>query len=224
MAFSCSYSAITRPNLPELSFVTHCGLFRYKRLLFRVNSASEQYQHEIQTALARIDGQENISDDIIVHGKDQAEHDARLELVIKRLGERRFTLKAAKCQFRMDKLTFVGMVLPANGISCAADKVEAVTSAREPQNVSETRSFLGLVNYCGRFIPDLATISEPLRRLTKAGTPLVFGKEQKEAFEELKKRLSSAETLGVFRQRCPNASNRRCEPRWAGSRFDTDAQ
>ena len=86
------------------------------------------------------------------------------------------TLNAAKCQFSMDKLTFVGMVLSANGISCAADKVEAVTSAREPQNASEIRRFLGLVNYCGRFIPDLATISEPLRRLTKVGTPFLFGK------------------------------------------------
>ena len=92
------------------TLVTHCGLFRYKRLLFGVNSASEQYQHEVQTALAGIDGQENISDDIIVHGKDQAEHDARLELVIKRLGERGLTLNAAKCQFSMDELTFVGMV------------------------------------------------------------------------------------------------------------------
>ena len=44
-----------------ITFVKHCGLFRYKRLLFGVNSASEQYQHEIQTALATIDGQENIS-------------------------------------------------------------------------------------------------------------------------------------------------------------------
>jgi len=56
--------------------------------LFGGNSASEQYQHEIQIALAGIDGQENISDDTIVHGKDQAEHDARLETVIERLGER----------------------------------------------------------------------------------------------------------------------------------------
>ena len=51
------------PDLREITFVTHCGLFRYKRLLLGVNSASEQYQHEIPTALARIDGQENISDD-----------------------------------------------------------------------------------------------------------------------------------------------------------------
>ena len=192
------------PDSREITmFVTDCGLFRYKRLLFGVNSVSEQYQHEIQTALAGIDGQENISDDIIVHGKDQAEHDANLELVIKRLGERGLILNAAKCQLSMDKLTFVGMVLSANGISCAADKVEAVTNAREPQSASETRSFLGLVNYCGCFIPDLATISEPLRRLTKAGMPFVFGKEQKEAFMALKKRLSNSETSGYFDKDTP---------------------
>ena len=192
------------PDSREITtFVTHCGLFRYKRLLFGVNSASEQYQYEIHTALAGIDGQENISDDIIVHGKDEKEHDIRLEGVIKRLGERGLTLNATKCQFSMDKLTFVGMVLSGNGISCAAEKVAAVTNAGEPQNASDTRSFLGLVNYCEGFIPDLATISEPLRRLTKAGTPFAFGNEQKEAFEELKRRLSSAETLGYFDKDAP---------------------
>ena len=89
-----------------------------------------------------------------MHGKDQAKHDANLDLVSKRAWRAWIEPNAAKCQFSMDKLPFVGMVLSANGISCAAGKVEAVTSAREPQNTSETRSFLGLANYCGRFIPD----------------------------------------------------------------------
>lgn len=122
-----------------------------------------------------------------MHGREQAEHDARLELVIKRLGERGLILNAAKCQFSIEKVTFVGMILSANGISCTVDKIGAVTSARETQNVSETRS---LILDCGRFIPGLATISEPLRCLTNAETQFVFRKEEKEVFEELKKRLS----------------------------------
>ena len=88
------------PDSREIStFATHCGLLGYKRLLFGVNSASEQYQHEIQTALAGIDGQENISDDIMVHGKDQAEHNARLARMIidKRLGKCGLILNSAKC-------------------------------------------------------------------------------------------------------------------------------
>ena len=192
------------PESREITtFATHCGLFRYKRLLFGVNSASEQYQYEIQTALAGIEGQENISDDIIIHGRDQKEHDLRLEKVIVRLKERGLTLNAEKCQFSMDKLTFFGMVLSGNGISCTEEKVKAVKEAREPRTVSETRSFLGLVNYCGRFIPDLATVSEPLRRLAKSGTPFVFGGEQKKAFQELKEWLACAETLGYFDKDAP---------------------
>ena len=95
----------------------------------------------------------------------------------------------------MDKLTFFGMVLPGNGVSCTEEKVKAVKEAQEPQTVSETRSFLGLVNYCARFRPDLATVSEPLHCLTKSGTPFVFEGEQKKAFRELKERLAYAETL-----------------------------
>ena len=127
--------------------------------MFGVNSASEQYQYDVQTALAGIEGQENISDDIIVPGKDQKEHDLWLEKVIMRLKERGLALNAEKCQFSMDKLTFFGMVLSGNGISCTEEKVNAVKEAREPRTVSVTRSFLRLVNYCGRFIPDLATVS-----------------------------------------------------------------
>ena len=67
------------------TFVTHKGLYRYKRLLFGVSSASEQYQHEISTALAGIEGVDNISDDIIVHGPDQTTHDQRLHKTMQRL-------------------------------------------------------------------------------------------------------------------------------------------
>lgn len=135
-----------KPDSREITmFVAYFGLFRCKKLLFGINSASGQY---VQSALTGIDGQKNISDDIIVNGKEEAGHDARLELVIKRLRECGLILNVAKCQFSMDKLTFIRMVLLAKRISCAADKVEAVTSVREPQNVLETRSFLGLLNYC----------------------------------------------------------------------------
>ena len=136
--------------------------------MFGVNFASKQYHYEIQTAVTGIEGQENISDEIVVQGKDQKEHDLQLEKAIVRLKERGLTPIAEKCQFSMDKLTFFGMVLSGNGLSCTEEKVKAVKEAREPRTVSETRSFLGLVNYRGRFIPDLATVSEPLRCLTKS--------------------------------------------------------
>ena len=78
------------------TFATHKGVFRYKRLLFGVCSASEQYQQEISKVLAGIEGAQNISDDVIVHGADQEMHDKRLHAVLRRLRERGLTLNREK--------------------------------------------------------------------------------------------------------------------------------
>ena len=74
------------PESREITtFATPDGLFRYKRLLFGVCSASEQYQYEIASALAGIEGVENISDDIVVHGPGTETHNRRLHQTIERL-------------------------------------------------------------------------------------------------------------------------------------------
>ena len=175
------------------TFVTHKGLFRYRRLMFGITSAPEKYQQVIQQVLQDCSGTANISDDIIIYGPNTAEHDKRLEKVLTRLRDRGLTLNKEKCVFHMPKLTFMGLVLSRQGIGSTEEKVKAVNEACEPQSVSEVKSFLGLVNFNARFIPDLATVAEPLRRLTKKGEPFVFGPEQKTAFAELKRRLTQAE-------------------------------
>ena len=81
----------------------------------------------------------------------------------------------------MSELTFMGHVLSSRGVGVAAEKVKVVVEAREPESFSEVRSFLGLVNYSGRLIPVLATLSEPLRRLTKKDVVFQWGLEQPEA-------------------------------------------
>ena len=180
------------------TFITHCGLFQYKRLMFGVRSAPEVYQHVIQLALSDCEGVANISDDILVHGKTTKEHDERLKRVLEKLKEKNLTLNAEKCKFHMTKLVFMGLMLTTKGIGPTEEKVKAIVEARERQNVSEVRSFLGLANYNARFIPDFATVTEPLRRLTKKGVCFKFGGEQRKAFNELRSRLASAETLGYF--------------------------
>lgn len=56
------------------------------------------------------------------------------------------------------------------GITPMKDKVAAIQKFREPVNLEETRSFLGLINYVGKFIPDLALVTETLRKITRMGT------------------------------------------------------
>ena len=103
----------------------------------------------------------------------------------------------------MNRLVFMGMLLTEKGIGPTEDRVKAILEAREPQNVSELRSFLGLANYSSRFIPHFATLTEPLRRLTKKDAPYAFGKEQRTAFQILKQRMADAGKLAYFDKNAP---------------------
>ena len=173
-------------------------MYRYKRLLFGVCSASEQYKHEISTVLAGITGAENISDDIVVHGADQESPDRSLHAVLERLQVCGLTLNPEKCQYNMNRIVFMGMLLSDKRIRPTSERGKAVTEARAPQTTAELRSFLGLVSYSSRFIPHFPTISEPLRKLTKKDVPFIFGAEQQASFQALKDSLSRATTLSIL--------------------------
>jgi hypothetical protein len=97
----------------------------------------------------------------------------------------------------------MGILLTDKGIGPTTERVRAIAEAREPESASEVRSFLGLVSYSSRFIPDFATVSEPLRRLIKKDTEFVFGEEQRKAFSELKGALAKAGTLALFDKDAP---------------------
>lgn len=149
------------------TFSSHVGLRRYKRLSFGISSAAEVFQNTLSTALEGLRGVRNISDDIIVFGENQLEHDKNLEAVFKRLSERNLILNKDKCEFNKSQLEFYGYVFGANGISADPRKVDAIKTAEIPKNVSEVRSFLGMTNYVERFILNYSTITAPLRDLTK---------------------------------------------------------
>ena len=124
------------PDLDSRSittFTTHCGLYRYKRLMFGISSAPEVYQYVIQQALQNCEGVANISDDIIIHARNNEEHGKRLQRVLERLKEKNLTLNAEKYRFHMTQMVFMGLVLTNNDIGPAKDKVKAIVDAREPE-------------------------------------------------------------------------------------------
>lgn len=113
------------PEYREITtFATPDDLFWYKRFLFGVCSTSEQYQHEIASALAGIEGVENILDDIVVHGPDPETHKRWRHQAIERLQECGLTLNTEKCLFNTDRLAFMGMLLSEKRIGPTADRVK----------------------------------------------------------------------------------------------------
>lgn len=103
-----------------------------------------------------------------------------------------------KCAFGVSELDFLGHHISEAGISPSQTKVNAVSSFRPPTCESEVRSFLGLANYLNKFIPDLATVAEPLRNLTKKETKFEWSAAHETAFQTIKTRIASATTLGFF--------------------------
>ncbi|XP_057305378.1 uncharacterized protein K02A2.6-like [Hydractinia symbiolongicarpus] len=156
------------------AFITHKGIFRYKRLIYGISSAFEHFQKNIEMVIADCEGAKNISDDIFIWGKTQAEHDRNLDKVLRNLSENGLRVNPEKCEFSKNKILFSGYTLTTDGISPDPSKVTAVNKFKTPTTSTEVRSFLGLVNYCSQFIKDYSTLSAPLRKLTKKNTPFIW--------------------------------------------------
>ncbi len=77
-------------------------------------------------------------------------------------------------------------------------KVEAIKGAPAPMNVTQLRSFLGLVNYYGKFLANLSTILAPVHKLLRKGVRWVWGDEQKKDFQEVKTQSQSQSLLVHF--------------------------
>ena len=95
--------------------------------------------------------------------------------------------------------------MSAKVIGPTEGRIRAEVDARQPENVHELRTSieLGLVNNSARFIPQYATVSDPLRRLTRKDMPFVFGSGQIAAFETLSEELAKAMKLSHFDIRAP---------------------
>lgn len=159
-------------------FATDDGIFQYKRLSFGINAAPEKYQHIITQSVAGLKGVANIANDLVVHGHNGEEHDQNLIKVLERLEGKNLTLNADKCTFCITKLVFMGLLLTKHGIGPTEEKVKVIVELSQPQSPSEVRSFLGLVGFSARFIPDFATTADPLRKIARKGETFVWNEEQ----------------------------------------------
>ncbi len=174
---------------------THKGLFRYTRLPYGVSSAPGIFQRVMEGLLKSIPGVVVYMDDILVTGPSDQEHLASLEEVLQRIESVGLRLKKSKCFFMQRSVVFLGHLVDAQGLHPLPEKVQAVREAREPRNVSELRSYLGLLTYYSRFLPNMASILTPLYFLLRKSTPWKWSGKEREAFRASKKLLLSADVL-----------------------------
>ena len=131
-------------------------------------------------------------DDILVTGADDDEHFHNLEEVLVRLRNYGIRVKSSKCSFFQGSVEYLGHKITSEGLHTTTKKVDAVHLAPAPKNQRELRSFLGLLHYYGKFMPNLATLIHLLNSLLKTNAPWNWSKECEQAFNEAKDKLTSA--------------------------------
>ena len=108
-----------------------------------------------------------------------------------------------KCKFFEDSVEYLGQVVSREGIQPSDKKVEAILKVQPPADLSELRSFLGMVNHYGKFIQFLADRSAPLNRLLRKDTPWKWTNECQKCFEEIKEALTSMKVLAHYDSKLP---------------------
>ncbi len=184
------------------TFSTPFGRFRFNRLPFGLVVSQDIFQKHLDAAFEGLNGVTGIADDTFVYGSSEEEHDKNLTELMERAQEKGVVFNKDKLQFKCKEVSFFGHSWTPQGIKPDNKKVSAILDMKPPEDVKNLRSFLGLVSYLTRYSGCLATLSSPLRDLTKQDTVYSWGPEHDRAFNEVKKEVSS---LGVLRYFDPEA-------------------
>nr|XP_037268801.1 uncharacterized protein K02A2.6-like [Rhipicephalus microplus] len=194
---SAYHQVLLHPDSRDLTaFITHEGLFRFKRVCFGLASAPAAFHKMMATILDGCPSVLFYIDDVIVFGKS-AEHLLNLTKVLQNIKHAGLKLND-KCLFDVPELSFLGHKVTAQSISPLPEKVDLVVNTPVPTDVAALRSFLGLVEYYSKFVPRLAQVVEPMRVLLRKNEPFIWSAEADSSFRRVKEMLSPSTVLHMF--------------------------
>nr|XP_049466943.1 uncharacterized protein K02A2.6-like [Anopheles coluzzii] len=174
-----------------LTINTHRGLFQFNRLAPGVKSSPGAFQRLVDGMIADIPGVRTFLDDAIIFGKTWEAHKQSLDTFLQRLKEYGFHVKLEKCHFYQTEIVYLGHVVDRNGIRPDPEKLKTIASIPAPTNISELRSFLGAVNFYGRFVRNMHELRHPLDQLLRKDTKWKWNSDCQTSFEKFKKVLQS---------------------------------
>ncbi|XP_013147927.1 PREDICTED: uncharacterized protein K02A2.6-like [Papilio polytes] len=182
---------------------THRGLYRYNRLVYGLASSPGIFQRIMCNLFRGIPNVEIFLDDVIIGGKTLREHLDALREVFSRLHSAGLKLKASKCIFLVDEVRYLGYIISREGIKTDPSKIEAIVKIPRPSNITELRSFLGILNFYGKFVRNMSDRLVPLYELLKKRSEWYWSADCEKSFLEIKKILCSVDTLAHYNPQKP---------------------
>ena len=186
-------------DIHKTAVTTPFGLFEFLRMPFGLRNAAQTFQRFIDQVLRGLSFCYAYIDDLLIASANPEEHKHHLRLVLQRLSDHGIVINPAKSVLGVDQLDFLGHQVDADGIKPLDEKVQAIRDFPKPASHRKLREFLGLINFYHRFIPNCATILEPLNHLLatpKEGTKdIALNEEATAAFITIKDTLANVTLL-----------------------------
>eukprot|EP00096_Caligus_rogercresseyi_P008633 TRINITY_DN2783_c0_g1_i6.p1 TRINITY_DN2783_c0_g1~~TRINITY_DN2783_c0_g1_i6.p1 ORF type:complete len:1211 (-),score=137.53 TRINITY_DN2783_c0_g1_i6:1226-4822(-) len=178
-----------------LTINTPIGLLRYNVLPYGLATAPAIVQAAQEKLFGDIPNVKIYIDDLLVFSSSMEEHMATLKQVYSRIREAGARLNKDKCIFASPELTYLGFKVSEQGRSLDPELVRPLLEFPTPSSPSEVKSFLGLVNFYGHFVKDLAAMAYPLTELTKDRAEFKWQDDERNSFAAIKKSVTDAPCL-----------------------------
>jgi len=137
-------------------------------------------------------------DDILIYSRTLKEHKQQVRKVLQKLNEAGLFIKPEKCEFSVQKTTFLGFIILEEGLEMDPEKVNAVLNWETPKSVKDIQCFLAFANFYRRFIHRYSHLCQPLFNLLCKDVPFVWDAVCEQVLDSLKKAFTSAPILRHF--------------------------
>ena len=189
---------LTQRAREKTAFATPDGLYQYTVLPFGVHGAPATFQRMMDRVLrAHRQYAAAYIDDIVIHSSTWALHLHHLRAVLGALRTAGLTANPKKCHLGLEEASYLGYRVGRGNVKPQEEKVQTIRTWPRPQTKKQVKSFLGLVGYYQRFIPQFATLASPLHELTRRTLPdrVEWTEEAEKAFSRLRQALCTEPLL-----------------------------
>lgn len=185
------------------TIITHRGAYKVKRLQYGIKVAPGLFQNLMDDLLGKLPGVIPYFDDILIRATTLEQLAERLYNVLSCLRKAGLHAKKEKCEFGVTEIEFLGYRVDAKGIHPSKSKVAAIHNAPVPKDKLQLQAFLGLLNFYHSFLPNKASVAEPLHKLLQKNADFKWSKQHDIAFDAVKKLLSSDSVIMPFDENLP---------------------
>lgn len=180
------------------TFSTPFGRYRFLRLPFGIAAAPEVFQKAMSEIFDRAAGVQVYVDDVLIYGATKDEHDARLRHALQLSRQAGLTFNADKCKIGLTEIDFLGDVISKEGIKPNPLLSKALGKLPDPVDKAAIHRMLGVANYFGKFIPNLADKTNLLRSLLKKQINFEWTENHAREWAVICEHLSKPPLLAIF--------------------------